>query len=198
MHLLEIISADIVFNFFRYTHIRIIRGWGLRSHHLQRRIQGGQTQPYSLHLLQSARKWHKINTFLDITRKQSNFCVYKIGFYYLLGRRQAKSDYVSEMWYLFKVRPQPLPFWIRHWWPFHLPSIFSYEKRCSSQIKVKTGRQVIRHVEYFKKCPLPFRNGPTSMTITLSLQNIIWYPRAASASCLLLFFTFRISFFTYS
>ena len=42
MHFLEIISADIVFKFCRYTHASINRGWGLRSHHLQRRTQGDQ------------------------------------------------------------------------------------------------------------------------------------------------------------
>ena len=41
---------------------------------------------------QSSRKWHKINIFLDITRKQSSFYLFKLGLYYLLGRQEAKSD----------------------------------------------------------------------------------------------------------
>ena len=46
---------------------------------------------------QIARKWHKIDTFLVITRKQSNFYSYKFDLHYLIGRKQAKSDYFSEI-----------------------------------------------------------------------------------------------------
>ena len=107
MHFLEIICADIVFELCRYQE----RGqrpcvmhpsWKIRrasytwpvaeSHGLQRRILGGKRG----HAPQSARKWHKIDTFLDITRK-SNFYSYKSGLYYLLDRKQAKSDYFSDI-----------------------------------------------------------------------------------------------------
>ena len=67
MHFLGIIYADVVFRFCSYTHIRINRG---RGHDLQRRIQGakhGHAPPPNV------RKWHKIDTYLDITRKQCNF-----------------------------------------------------------------------------------------------------------------------------
>ena len=171
IHFLEIISADIVYKFCRYPHLCINGGWGLRSHHLKRRIQGGQRQSYSPP--PSAQKWYKINTFLDIRRKQSNFCLYKIALYYLLGRKQAKSDYFSEMRYLFKVRP-PNPY-------LSLSAIDDlstcrrfFHKNRSSQIKVKTGRQASDSpCRIFQKRPLPFRRGPTSMTIRLSLHNIL-------------------------
>ena len=84
MHFLKIISADIDFKFRRYTHrhtyCRINRAWGLGvgSNDLQRRIQGGQTQSYPPSP-QSARKWRKINMFLDIARKQSNKKSKKLG-----------------------------------------------------------------------------------------------------------------------
>ena len=69
--------------------------------------------------------------FLAIARKQSNkkakqLCLYKIGIYYLLGRKQAKSDCFSEMVHLFEVRPLPnLSLSLGpQLMPLHLPSIF--------------------------------------------------------------------------
>ena len=67
MHFFEIICADVVFKVSRHAHIRINRGAG--SHDLQRWIYGAKRG----HAPQSGRKWHRINIFLDITRKQSNF-----------------------------------------------------------------------------------------------------------------------------
>ena len=106
---------------------------------------------------QSARKWHKINLVLDTTRKQSHFWFQKIGLLYLLGLKQAKSDYFSEMGYL--SEPQPLtsisldpPLTT---FPLAVDFFFC-KNRCSSQIKVKMGQQLIRHVEYFKNVPSLF------------------------------------------
>ena len=49
------------------------------------------------------------------------------------------------------------------------------EKSCSSGTKVKTGLQVIRHVECFKNAlHLTSCNGPMSMTTRPVLHNIIW------------------------
>ena len=104
MHFLEIISADIVFKFCRYTDVSINRGWGPRSHYLQGAPKETKTQPYPP---QIARKLNKINILLDLTRKQSSFWLQKIGLYYLLGLKQAKSDYFSEIGYLFEVRHLP-------------------------------------------------------------------------------------------
>ena len=51
----------------------------------------------------STRKWHKIDKFLDIRRKQSNFYSLKFGLCYLLGHKQAISHYFSNI---------GVPFWI--------------------------------------------------------------------------------------
>ena len=67
MHLLEIICADIIFKLCRYAHIRIKRGWGAMT------VKGGSLGAKGSHDHQSARKLHKINIFLDITRNKSNF-----------------------------------------------------------------------------------------------------------------------------
>ena len=44
----------------------------------------------------NSQKWHKNDILLGITRKQSKFYL-KIGVYYLLGSKQAKSDYFSQI-----------------------------------------------------------------------------------------------------
>ena len=67
MHFLEIICADVVFKFCEYIHIRINRGRGAMT------FKGGSKSAKRGHAPQSARTWHKIVKFLDITRKQSNF-----------------------------------------------------------------------------------------------------------------------------
>ena len=67
MHFLEIISADIVFKFCRYTHVSINRGWGLRSHHLQRCTQGDQNA--AIPLPPKRPKMAQVNILLDITKK---------------------------------------------------------------------------------------------------------------------------------
>ena len=41
---------------------------------------------------QSARKWHKIDTFLGIIIKQRNFHWEKFGLYYMIGSKEAKSE----------------------------------------------------------------------------------------------------------
>ena len=46
---------------------------------------------------QSARILHKIDIFLDITRKQSNLYLEKFGLYYLVGSKEAKSDEFPEI-----------------------------------------------------------------------------------------------------
>ena len=102
--------------------------------------------------LQRARKWHKINIFLDIAWKHCNFYLSMFGLYYLLGHKQARSAYISEIWYSLKFCPSQS----------HLSGsaidnfltcrrFFIYKNRCSSITKVKTGRHVIRHVECLKK-----------------------------------------------
>ena len=101
-----------------------------------------------------------------------------MGLHYLLGRKQAKSDCFSEMVHLLEVRPLSSP-------PLSLfrsaiddpplaVDFFKNKNRCSSQIKVRTGQQVMRHVKYFKNAPLTFRNVPTTMTTRLCLHIIIW------------------------
>ena len=45
----------------------------------------------------ACRKWPKIDIVLDITRKQNMFYFLIFGFYYLLGRKEAKPDYFSEI-----------------------------------------------------------------------------------------------------
>ena len=60
-------------------------------------FKGGSEGAKRGHAPRNDRKWHKIYIFLNVTRKQSNFCLQKFGLYYLLGRNQVKSDYFSEI-----------------------------------------------------------------------------------------------------
>ena len=53
--------------FRRYTHMPINRGWGAMT------FKAGSKVAKRGHAPQSARKWHKIDIFLDIRRKPSNF-----------------------------------------------------------------------------------------------------------------------------
>ena len=63
------------------------------SHSRHRRIQGGQGAVAP----QGARKWHKINIFQDIRRKQRDIDLEKFGLYYLVGSKEAKPDAFSEI-----------------------------------------------------------------------------------------------------
>ena len=66
MHFLEIICADIVFKFCRYTLIRFNRGRGVMTFRGESKEAKRDPHP------QSSRKCHKINIFHEITGK-SNF-----------------------------------------------------------------------------------------------------------------------------
>ena len=90
MPFLEIICADIAFKFCRHTHIHVTGGGEPWTSKVDPRGPNVATP-------KSARKWHKIVIFLDITRQQSSAYWQKFGLYYLLGRKQAKSDCFSEI-----------------------------------------------------------------------------------------------------
>ena len=82
------ICADVVFKFCRYAQARINRGRVCANH--------CESKGPNVAKPQSFRKWQTIDIFLDIKRNQRNFLILKFGLYYLLGRKQAKSDYFSE------------------------------------------------------------------------------------------------------
>ena len=144
-------------------------------------FKGGSNGTKRGHAPQRARKWHKIDTFLDITRKQNNFYSYKFGLHYLLGQKQAKSDFFSEIGVPLgnsaplKALSLDLPLMT-----FPLCVDFSSTKNRSSKAKAKTGLQVIRRVECCKNISLTFRCALMSMTTRLGLHNIIWYPSTTS------------------
>ena len=109
----------------------------------------------------NARKRHKVDIFLDITRKNLLFI---------------------QVWSLLLVRPKASE--IRNWGtslkfgPFQSPLSGSavddlpnfrrfvlYKNRCSPKDEVKTGRHVIRHVECFKNTPSLFVTLPLGLII---------------------------------
>ena len=128
--------------------IRIYVVTGAESHELHRGIQGGQTRSRP----QSAGKWHKIQHITRYNTITKQLFSYKFGLCFLLSRKQRKSEYFQKLRLVFEIRPLPNSFFLGSGID-NLPTFrrlfFFYNKNRSSS-KVKTGRQVMRQVQYFK------------------------------------------------
>ena len=125
MHFLKIISADIVFKFYRYTHIRIVvltgRGdweWGAMTFKGASKEARRSHTPLPPKRSKMAQNQHVPRYSKKKKTKQQEIketWLREMGLYYLLSRKQAKSDSFSEMVHLSEVRPLPNPsFRIRH------------------------------------------------------------------------------------
>ena len=111
---------------------------------------------------QNARKWHTINVFLDIIRRQSNFYYKSFVFITCYAVRKRNPINFQKLGTSLKFSPSQSP-------PGSaiddLPACRRnfYINSCSSS-QGKNGTASDSLCRMFQKCPLTFRNCPTSMT----------------------------------
>ena len=133
-HFLEIIWADIVFKFCRYTHLRINRGRGAIT------FKGGSKRAKWCHALKAPENGTK-STYSSIWQEtKATFIDKSLVFITCCVVSKRNQITFQILGYLFEIRPLPKPcLWIRHWWPFHFPSKCLQKEMCGTSFHPWAG-----------------------------------------------------------